>query len=57
VNDNLVAVAEAGSLGEADLVQVERNAFEISWLGTGPKEELLSELKAYAASEASPPNR
>jgi adenine deaminase len=49
VSDNLGAVASAVELGEADLVQLERNAFEVSWLATGAKEELLSELDRFAS--------
>ncbi|MGA2530925.1 MAG: adenosine deaminase [Acidimicrobiales bacterium] len=46
---NLEAVAAAADLAKADLVQLERNAFEISWLSTKAKEELLSELSSYEA--------
>lgn len=48
VADNLVAASEAVSLSRDDLVQLERNAFEVSWLASGPKEALLSELDRYA---------
>lgn len=50
VTDNLLAVVEAAGLGEAELVQLERNAFEAAWLATGPKEELLAELDRFAAA-------
>ena len=45
---NLETVAAAANLTRADLVQLERNAFEISWLSTEVKEELLTELESYA---------
>jgi len=52
VTDNLGAVVEAGGLSEADIVQLERNAFEVSWLPTGPKEDLLAELDRFVAAHA-----
>jgi adenosine deaminase len=52
MTDNLKAAAESGALEAADLIQIARNAFEISWLGTGPKEALLAELERYATSAA-----
>lgn len=52
VNANLAEVADAGGLDESDLIQLERNAFEVSWLANGPKEHLLEELDGYAAAEA-----
>lgn len=52
VSDNLAAAVEAGGLSEADLVQLERNAFEIAWVPTGVKEELLAELDRFAATRA-----
>ena len=47
VNDNLEAVAEAASLSKYDLVQLERNAFEVAWLPYGARESLLTELSEY----------
>ena len=49
VSDNLIAAQEAVALTESQLVQLEQNAFEISWLPNAAKEELLDELKRYAA--------
>ncbi len=46
---NLESLASSASLTKAELVQLERNAFEIAWLSTGAKEELLAELAHYAA--------
>lgn len=50
VVDNLVTLAEAAELSRDELVQLERNAFEVSWLPSGTKEALLCELDAYAAT-------
>jgi adenosine deaminase len=47
---NLEALSDSASLTKAELVQLERNAFEIAWLPTDAKEELLAELARYAAS-------
>ncbi|HVC14883.1 MAG TPA: adenosine deaminase [Acidimicrobiales bacterium] len=49
VSDNLVTAAEAGQLSSEELVRLERNAFEVSWLASGPKEALLAELDRYEA--------
>ncbi len=49
VTDNLAAAADAVELSRDDLVRLERNAFEVSWLASGPKEDLLAELDRYAA--------
>ena len=50
LTENLESVASAAGLTKAQLVQLERNAFEISWLPTQAKEELLAELDQYAAT-------
>lgn len=49
VTANLEAATEEANLTAEDLVALERNAFEIAWLQTGPKEALLAELDGYAA--------
>lgn len=48
ISDNLVAVQEAADLTEAQLVALERNAFEVSFIPSSTREELLSELEHYA---------
>ena len=53
VTDNLVAAAAAAGLTEPDLVQLERNAFEVSWLGPGAKDALLGELDRFEAAALS----
>jgi len=50
LTENLETVASSAALTRAQLVQLERNAFEISWLPTEAKEELLAELDRYAAT-------
>ena len=49
LTENLESVADSASLSRLELIQLERNAFEISWLPTRIKEEFLSELDEYAA--------
>ncbi len=49
VAENLVALAEAAALTPAELVQLERNAFEIAWLPDDRRAGYLAELDAYAA--------
>jgi adenosine deaminase len=48
VTDNLVVLQEAAGLGPAELVQLQRNAIEISWLPSGSKDKLLADLERYA---------
>ncbi|MFJ2030954.1 adenosine deaminase [Streptosporangium sp. NPDC087985] len=50
VQENLVALAEALTLSREELVQLERNAFEITWLPRRLKDAYLAELDAYAAA-------
>lgn len=52
VTENLLALAGATTLTAADVVRLERNAFEIAWLGTARRDELLAELDRYAAGTA-----
>jgi len=54
VTDNLAAVQEAAGLGPVELVQLQRNAIEISWLPSGAKDRLLADLERYAELAASP---
>jgi adenosine deaminase len=49
VQENLIAVAEALELSSDELVQLARNAFEVSWLPRHLKDAHLAELDAYAA--------
>jgi len=48
VQENLVAITEALDLSRAELVQLQRNAFEICWLPPEIRDACLAELDAYA---------
>lgn len=48
VQENLIAIQEALDLSREELVQLQRNAFEISWLPRHVKDAYLAELNAYA---------
>lgn len=48
VTDNLLAMYEAAGLGTAELVQLQRNAIEISWLSLAAKDRLSGDLDRYA---------
>ncbi|MEV0970770.1 adenosine deaminase [Microtetraspora glauca] len=50
VQENLVAIQEALDLSREELVRLQRNAFEITWLPRQVKDAYLAELDAYAAS-------
>ena len=49
VTENLLALARAAQLSEADLVQLQRNALEASWLAPFRRDRLLAGLESYAA--------
>jgi adenosine deaminase len=53
VNRNLVAVAQAGGLTEAELAQLARNSFEIAWLSPADRDGFLAELDAYVGQAGS----
>jgi adenine deaminase len=48
VQENLVATHEALGLSREELLQLERNAFEIAWLPRHIKDAYLAELNVYA---------
>ena len=48
VQENLVAIQEALGLSREELLQLERNAFEIAWLPRHIKDAYLAELNVYA---------
>lgn len=54
VTENLVALTSAASLGPDELVQLQRNAIEVSWASDDVKEGFLAELDAYEALVAPP---
>jgi adenosine deaminase len=47
VQENLIAIQEALGLSREELLQLERNAFEIAWLPRHLKDAYLAELDAY----------
>lgn len=49
VSENLVALADAAALTRAELVQLERNAFDVAWLPDDRRAAHVAELDAYAA--------
>ncbi|GAA1273892.1 adenosine deaminase [Pseudonocardia aurantiaca] len=49
VAENLVTLALAADLTQAELVQLERNAFDVAWLPDDRRAGYLAELDAYAA--------
>lgn len=50
VSENLLALAAGAELSRAELVLLQRNAFEIAWLDDDARAVLLDELAAYARS-------
>lgn len=50
VAENLVALAQAAELTRDELVQLQRNAFAVSWLAPFRRDAFLAELEAYAAA-------
>jgi adenosine deaminase len=50
VAENLLALARAADLTPAELVQLERNAFEIAWLPDDRRARYLAELDEYASA-------
>ena len=48
VLENLLAISDALQLSREELVQLQRNAFEISWLPPHARDAYLAELDAYA---------
>ena len=49
VTENLLALAAAADLTRDELVQLQRNALQISWLAPFRRDALLQRLEAYAA--------
>jgi adenine deaminase len=53
VAENLLVLARTADLTPAELVQLERNAFEIAWLPDDRRRAYLAELADYASAEVS----
>lgn len=47
VTENLLALAAAADLSREELVQLQRNALEVSWLAPFRRDALLADLEAY----------
>ncbi|MCI2417961.1 adenosine deaminase [Saccharopolyspora sp. K220] len=47
VTENLLALSEAITISPQDVLQLERNAFEVAWLPNSLKDAYLAELAAY----------
>jgi adenosine deaminase len=54
VGENLLAIARVANLTADDMVQLQRNAFESSWLAPHRRDAYLAELEEYART-AMPP--
>lgn len=54
LNDNFVALQEAASLRDSDLVQLARNSFEVAWLSVEERDTYLREVDRYVAAYAAP---
>jgi adenosine deaminase len=50
MTENYAALADHAGLSAAELVQLARNAFEVSWLTARARDGYLAELDAYATS-------
>jgi adenosine deaminase len=50
VTENLLALHEATDLTREEFVQLQRNAFDISWISDERRAQLLAELEDYAAA-------
>jgi adenosine deaminase len=50
VTDNLIAAQQGAGLTADDLVQLQRNAFEIAWLPSAIRDDYLAEIGRYAAA-------
>jgi len=52
VNENLIALHEAGGLSLAEIVKLVRNSFEVSWIDAARRAAYLAELDDYLARAA-----
>lgn len=50
LNENIEFLAEKSLLTKRDIVRLQRNAFEISWIPTKEKARFIANLEEYAAS-------
>ncbi len=52
INDNLIALAEEGGLTAAEIVQLVRNSFAVSWIEAARRDAYLAQLDRYLAQAA-----
>jgi adenosine deaminase len=52
LNENLVALYESGGLTVAEIVQLVRNSFEVSWIDATRRDAYLAQLDRYVAPAA-----
>jgi adenosine deaminase len=52
MNENLEALHAQGGLTRAEIVQLVRNAFEVSWIDAGQRAGYVAKLEAYLAQAA-----
>lgn len=48
VNENLVMMHEGAGMGVKEIIQLQRNAFNVSWVSTAKRDHFLRELDEYA---------
>jgi adenosine deaminase len=52
INENLIALVEEGGLTVAEIVQLVRNSFEVSWIDATRRDAYLARLERYVAQAA-----
>ncbi len=52
INENLIALCEEGGLTRAEIVQLVRNAFEVSWIDAARRAAFVQRLDSYLSQAA-----
>lgn len=52
MDENMLKMANETNLTKAELVQLQQNAFEVSWISTGKRDRFIQALHKYAAKHA-----
>lgn len=52
VEENLVKMANDGDMSSAELVQLQRNAFNIAWISENKRDRYIERLEAFASAAA-----
>ena len=50
MNDNFIALQKEGDFSKEEILQLSKNAFEVSWLEDGAKQVFLEELEQYESA-------